>query len=73
MPYRYATDGKDYWIMTGYGPDRDEDMRIEEYPLKEHAAGDLTGFLIQYGKGTAIQYDTTNGTASSGDIVRVGP
>ncbi len=73
MPYRYATNGVRCWIFVSCGPDRDEDMAIEEYPSNEHAACDLKRFLSQYGKGTAVEYDATNGTASSGDVLRVGP
>ena len=71
--YRYATNGLCCWIMMSYGPDLDEDMSIEDYVDTKKGNCDLQLFLSQYGKGDAIQYDSTNGVFSSGDIVRVGP
>jgi hypothetical protein len=71
--YRYATNGLRCWIMMSYGPDQDEDMAIEDYVDSKKGNCDLQLFLSQYGKGDAIQYDSTNGVFSSGDIIRVGP
>lgn len=46
------------WGLAGYGPDRDDDTRtIGAFPFTARA----------------IPYDPTNGTASSGDLYRLGP
>lgn len=71
--YRYATNGKSCWIMVSYGPDKDEDIAIEEFPSPKGADCDLQNFLSHYGKGTEIVYDSTNGVISSGDIIKTGP
>lgn len=71
--YRYATNGIRGWILMSYGPDRDEDMAIEDYVDSKKGNCSLKLFLNQYGRGDAIQYDSTNGVYSSGDLIRVGP
>jgi hypothetical protein len=71
--YRYSTNGIHCWILMSYGPDQDEDMAIEDYVDSNKGNCSLKLFLNQYGKGDAIQYDSTNGVTSSGDIIRVGP
>jgi cell division protein FtsW (lipid II flippase) len=70
--YRYATNGSSCWILASLGPDEKETMRIIDYCDPNKANGDLKKFLSQYG-GDAIQYDTTNGTTSDGDVMRFGP
>jgi hypothetical protein len=70
--FRYATNGISCWIMTSDGPDQDIDMPIAEFPAPATGNCNLRGFLSHFG-GTAIEYAGTNGTTSSGDIVRVGP
>jgi len=72
-PYRYATNGSTCWIMVSPGPDENNDVRIEDFPDPEKANCDLKNFLSHFGIGTAVEYDGTNGTTSSGDILRVGP
>ncbi len=69
--YRYATKAKEYWIMASAGPDLDQDMLLQGYIRS--ASGDITRYLTQYGKGTAVEYDPTNGVMSSGDVFRTGP
>jgi hypothetical protein len=70
--YRYATNGLDCWILMSYGPDLDEDMRIQDFVDPQKGNCDVHRFLSQYGQGTAVIYDTTNGTTSSGDIIKTG-
>jgi len=70
--YRYATNGKDCWILTGPGTDRIPEIPIEEYPSPGMGSCQFKKFMSQFG-GPAIQYDGTNGLISTGDILRVGP
>jgi len=69
--YRYAAKAKAYWIMTSAGPDLDQDMILEDYIRS--ASGDIRLYLTQFGEGTAVEYDPTNGLGSSGDVFRTGP
>jgi hypothetical protein len=71
--YRYATNGLSCWIMTSNGPDRDPDIKIEEYPDPAKGNCSWKTFMSQFGVGKAIEFDASNGTFSSGDILRVGP
>jgi hypothetical protein len=71
-PYRYATNGLSCWILTSRGPDEDIDIPIEEFPYPRKGNCQFRKFMSPWG-GPAIEYDGTNGTASSGDILRVGP
>lgn len=71
--YRYATNGLACWILTSNGPDGDADIKVENYPSKDKGNCSWKGFMSHFGVGTAVEYDGTNGTKSSGDIVRVGP
>jgi type II secretory pathway pseudopilin PulG len=71
-PYRYATNGTSCWIMTSRGKDLDDDIPIEDYPVPEIGGCKFKQFMSQFG-GPAIEFDATNGTTSSGDIIRVGP
>jgi hypothetical protein len=73
MLYRYATNGAYCWILTSQGPDSDMDVEIAEYPKPNQTQCNPREFFSQYGVGSAIEYDATNGTKSSGDIFRVGP
>jgi hypothetical protein len=58
--------------MTSRGPDLDDDMPIEQYPSPGVGDCRFRKFVTQFG-GPAIEYDGTNGTMSSGDVMRVGP
>jgi len=71
--YRYATNGLSCWIMTSKGPDKDDDIKVEEYPVPTKGNCSWRQFMSQFGVGNAIEYDASNGTTSSGDVVRVGP
>jgi len=70
-PYRYATNGEGCWIMTSRGPDEDDDITIVQFPSPGVGDCSFRTFMSQFG-GPAIEYDGTNGTMSSGDILRVG-
>jgi hypothetical protein len=71
--YRYATNGLSCWIMTSRGPDKDDDVSIEEFPDPVQGNCERERFMGHFGIGKAIEYDLTNGVVSSGDIVRTGP
>ena len=83
--YIYATNFLSCWIMTCYGPDQDDaepsagahDILESDYPtLAAAPAGSCKWrqFMAQYAiGGVAIEYDGSNGTTSSGDVIRVGP
>jgi len=70
--YRFATNGESCWILLSDGPDQDEDIVAAHFPSPATGNCDRTVFLSQFG-GPAIEYDSTNGIGSSGDIIRVGP
>jgi hypothetical protein len=44
-PYRYATNGLKCWIMTSRGPDMDDDIPIEQYPVPEIGACKFRQFM----------------------------
>jgi hypothetical protein len=71
--YRYATNCKTCWIMASVGPDRQEEMKIEDFCNPEKADCDPRKFFSHFGVGTAVLYDTSNGTNSKGEIVKYGP
>jgi hypothetical protein len=73
QPYRYATNGSTCWIITSVGADGREDIRIEDFCDPQKGDCDVSKFLSRPGIGIAVMYDVTNGTTSSGDIVRFGP
>jgi hypothetical protein len=72
-PYRYATNGVACWITASDGPDKDVDVNVGDYPNPEKGKCSWTFFAEHLGFGDAVQYDATNGTVSSGDLMRVGP
>jgi Tfp pilus assembly protein PilE len=72
-PYRYATNGTSCWIMSSCGPDGDYDIGIGGFPDPEKGNCDWEQFVSQDDAGRPVEYDASNGTASSGDIVSVGP
>jgi hypothetical protein len=71
--FRYATNGKECWILASDGPDGDIDVRVADFPSPGSGECSWWSFMSHFGVGNAIEYDASNGTASSGDIVRVGP
>jgi type II secretory pathway pseudopilin PulG len=72
--YRYSTDLLRCWILGSPGPDKVMDGDISAYPDMKRGSCDLTKFLSSYGQGGEfIVYDTSNGTVSPGDVIRVGP
>jgi len=70
--YRYATNGQACWILASLGPDQDPDIAVADYPSPATGNCAFSVFMSQF-DGPAIEYDASNGTTSSGDIVRVGP
>jgi hypothetical protein len=72
-PFRYATNGKFGWIIASNGPDKDVDIDLDMVQFSENKGpeGGVTWSYI--GNQAPIEYDSTNGTFSSGDIIRVGP
>lgn len=70
--YPYAALFYSYWIITSRGPDRDiGDIEISDYIIPP-VRGHIRKLMAHY-SGTSIEYDSTNGTISSGDIFRTGP
>jgi hypothetical protein len=48
------------------------DILVADYPYPATGNCSFKTFMTQFG-GPAIEYDGTNGTTSSGDVLRVGP
>jgi hypothetical protein len=68
--YRYATNGETFWILAGVGPDRDVDIDLSSPQTKEIVTGSQKDIFDGL---RSLVYDSTNGTRSSGDIIRIGP
>lgn len=71
--YRYATNGIQCWVLAGHGPDKDGDVEVADYPSPNSGQCNWRSFVSHFGIGSAVEYDATNGTTSSGDVLRVGP
>jgi type II secretory pathway pseudopilin PulG len=71
--YRYATNGLACWIVASHGPDKDADVELADYPAPNRGKCQWKSFVSHFGVGDAIEFDPTNGSTSSGDIMRVGP
>ncbi len=72
--YRYSTNALMCWIMASPGLDKVAEGDISAYADPKRAACDLSKFMSGGEEGGGvIVYDPTNGTASSGDIIRTGP
>jgi hypothetical protein len=71
--YRYATNVSGCWIMSSVGYARKEKTKIEDYCDPKKANCDPKKFFSHFGVGTAVMYDSSNGTESDGEIVRTGP
>lgn len=56
-------DGADWWVLYSTGPDRDYNLRLPQY---------VTGADGKFSRDESgrVAYDPTNGTFSSGDILR---
>jgi len=63
----YHTDYRGKWILRSLGPDRDADADLQ-YLVGQAQDADAARARYQM-----FEYDPTNGTASSGDILRAGP
>jgi hypothetical protein len=72
-PYRYATDGTGCWITASHGPDGDADVEVGEFPDPEKGKCSWIHFTRHLSLSDGAQYDPSNGTVSSGDVMRVGP
>lgn len=69
--YRYGVLPLTCWILASDGPDGDVDIPLVEFFRYEDLC-DPDGFFSHRG-GRYVLYDPSNGTESSGDIVRFGP
>ena len=81
VSYNYGSNGQSYYIMTSYGPDQGDGLAgINNGRLDER---DYTGARFTDNRRAAVRkgnwylsqlvYDASNGTSSTGDILRVGP
>lgn len=66
--YRYAVNASSCWIMAGAGPDQQGSETIEDFCDPNKADGDPKKFLSNCG-GEAVEYDSSNGSTSWGDIM----
>ena len=64
--YDYQTNQKSSWIVRSQGPDRDADMDLSE-ALQHMDELEMAQWMSR-----DWIYDPTNGTKSSGDIIRIG-
>jgi type II secretory pathway pseudopilin PulG len=65
--YDYVSDYKSRWLLRSLGPDRDADTDLQRLLEQASDVSDLR-FVCQ-----PWEFDPTNGTVSSGDILRAGP
>ncbi|MBD3266576.1 prepilin-type N-terminal cleavage/methylation domain-containing protein [bacterium] len=80
VSYGYGSDGQSYYIMTSYGPDSSDGFGGNDGELNER---EYTGARFNDWNQVGIRdsnyllrdyvYDSSNGTSSGGDIIRVGP
>ena len=73
--YEYGCRYLSFWIMTSKGPNLESDDMIETEYVDPSVGinGNITDFLSQFGIGTNLEYDPTNGTISNGCVFRTGP
>jgi len=65
--YDYYTDGDNRWLLRSLGPDLDTNAHLQRLVEQADDASELR-LLYQ-----PWEFDPTNGTVSSGDILRAGP
>ncbi|MEW6237185.1 MAG: prepilin-type N-terminal cleavage/methylation domain-containing protein [Candidatus Omnitrophota bacterium] len=74
--YGYGSNGQSYYILTSYGPDSASDIKELEYTgarLDDRKKGGIRKADAKKYYLTDMEYDPSNGTSSSGDILRIGP
>jgi hypothetical protein len=67
--YRYATDGKNGWVLAGNGPDGDVDVDLGALIATRRIPFDQR-FVRRENERITGEYDRQNGSPSSGDIIR---
>lgn len=73
MPFRYATNGAGCWILASNGPDEEINVKVSGFPSPEIGDCSEERFMSHSDAGKVVAYDASNGTISSGDIIRAGP
>ena len=78
--YGYGSNGQSYYIMTSFGPDSQEGAggtqgELDERDYTGARMSDLRKVAVRKGQLllTQMVYNSSNGTSSAGDIIRVGP
>jgi len=74
--YGYGSNGQSYYILTSFGPDSTDDIKELEYTgarLDDRKKGGIRKADKNKYYLTDMEYDPSNGTSSSGDILRIGP
>ncbi|MGI6455410.1 MAG: prepilin-type N-terminal cleavage/methylation domain-containing protein [bacterium] len=79
--YGYGSDGTSYYILTSFGPDQQDGhgsvADLNEWRYTGARLNDYRRKATRQQKGNfslpEMVYDPSNGTSSSGDILRVGP
>jgi len=69
VPFRYAPNGANRWILGSRGPDNDTDTVPEDFFSPDRGDGNKRIYLRNF----AVEWDPSNGIMSSGDILRTGP
>lgn len=67
---RYGSDGKNWWILAHPGPDSELKLNLRGWLVT--VSENETPYYQVVPSGF-VPYDPTNGTASAGDLVRIGP
>jgi len=80
ISYGYGSDGQSYYILTSWGPDSQDGLGVKGGELDER---DYTGARINELRRAGVrdgnfvlqdlQYNPSNGTSSTGDIIEIGP
>ncbi len=78
--YGYGSNGQSYYIMTSFGPDSQEGIggtqgELDEREYTGARFSDLRQVAVRKGQFLLQQmvYNSSNGTSSAGDVIRVGP
>lgn len=66
-PLDYRTDGATWWLLRSYGPDMEDGVAGEPFPLAQYR-----GQALDHPQIRRFLYDPSNGVGSPGDIVQVG-
>ncbi len=77
--YAYGSNGQSYYILMSFGPDSQKlNGEEDDIDARDYTGARLTDFRIAGFRGSSfflseLVYDASNGTSSTGDILRVGP